>query len=457
MDLDLLIVGTGPAASRVAESVPDGWRAAICDARTFGGTCALRGCNPKKALVSAAETVDRARRMRGKAFADPPPVLDWPTVVNFKRSFIDPVPEAKRAAFRDRGLALLDGAARFTGPNAVLVGETEVHADRIVIGAGARPVPLGIPGEDLVTTSAEFLELDDLPESVLFIGGGYISFEFAHVVARAGRTVTILQRGPRVLTAFDPDLVEKLLDRTRGLGVRIVTDAEARGVERTRSGRLRVTALKDGEDIGFDADLVVHGAGREPNLQGLDLERGGVDFGPDGVAVDEFLRSTGNPSVWAGGDAAANGVPMLTPAANADGRALAHNLLHPDSPRRPDYRGLAGAVFTVPALAAVGLLEDEAREHGLDFESRCADLTEKNSVLKVGETHAGSKILVERGTGRIIGAHILGPDAAEVINVFALAIRFGISADDLETMPFAFPTFVNDVHSMVAGITPCDL
>jgi glutathione reductase (NADPH) len=439
MEFDVVVLGTGSAALAVAWRCRDaGWRVAVVDSRPFGGTCALRGCDPKKVLVGGAETVAAVRQLAGKGVAGAPRI-DWPELMRFKRTFTEPVPKEREESLAKAGIAAFHGRARFVGRAAVRVGEQELSGRFVVIATGARPAPLGFPGEDLLATSEQFLELDELPRRIAFVGGGYISFEFAHVAARAGAQATILHRGARPLEHFDPDLVARLVEHSRSLGIDVRTGAAVRAVE--RGYRVR-TASGD-----VEADLVVHGAGRIADLDDLDLDKAGVQRSPGGVAVDEFMRSVSNPAVYACGDAAAGG-PKLTPVASAEGRVVAANMIEGNR-HRPDYAGTPSVVFTIPPLARAGLGEAEARERGLKFRVNAADTSSWYSSRRIGEPVSGYKVLVEEPTQRILGAHLLGAQSAEVINLFAVAIRRGITAPDLKETIFAYPTHSSDLSYML--------
>src|SRR5258708_39582245 len=211
---DLIVIGTGSAASTVAhECRSAGWDVAIIDSRPFGGTCALRGCDPKKVLVGIAEIVDQVRRMNGLGVRAENSRIEWSELMRFKRSFTDPVPKNSELSFAKAGSAPLHGRARFVDSTTVEVGEDVLVGRHVVVATGAMPRRLGIPGERYITASDQFLELETLPQRIVFIGGGYISFEFAHVTARAGPKVTILHRGQRPLEGFDHDLVHQLVAR----------------------------------------------------------------------------------------------------------------------------------------------------------------------------------------------------------------------------------------------------
>jgi glutathione reductase (NADPH) len=439
MEFDVVVLGTGSAALAVAWRCRDaGWRVAVVDSRPFGGTCALRGCDPKKVLVGAAEAVAAARQLAGKG-VEGAPRIEWPELMRFKRTFTEPVPKEREESFAKAGIAAFHGRARFVGPAAVRVGEQELRGRFVVVATGARPAPLGFPGEDLLATSEDFLELDELPRRIAFVGGGYISFEFAHVAARAGVQATILHRGARPLEQFDPDLVARLVEHSRSVGIDVRTGAGVRAVE--RGYRVRSAA----GDV--EADLVVHGAGRIADLDDLDLDKAGVQRSPRGVAVDEFMRSVSNPAVYACGDAAAGG-PKLTPVASAEGRVVAANMIE-GTRHRPNYVGTPSVVFTIPPLARAGLGEAEARERGLKFRVNAANTSSWYSSRRTGEPVSGYKVLVEEPSQRILGAHLLGAESAEVVNLFAMAIRRGIAAPDLKEMIFSYPTHSSDLSYML--------
>jgi glutathione reductase (NADPH) len=317
----------------------------------------------------------------------------------------------------------------------------------VVIATGARPATLGIPGEEHLRTSDQFLELESLPSRILFIGGGYISFEFAHVAARAGAKTQIIHRGARPLEGFDPDLVDRLVQATRDLGVDVRLSAAVAAIEKEPK-HLVVHARVEGAEQTFESDMVVHGAGRVPEIDDLDLEKAGVRAGRKGVAVNEYLQSVSNPMVYAAGDAAASGGLPLTPVAGLEGRVVAANLLNGNHDK-PDYRGVPTVVFTIPPLASVGLQEEAARAAGLKFRVNHKDTTGWYSSRRVNMRYSAFKVLVEEDRDRILGAHLLGIHAEEVINLFAVAIRSGLRADDLKDMPYAYPSSSSDVAYMV--------
>jgi glutathione reductase (NADPH) len=443
---DLVVIGTGVTAAVATRCREAGWSVAVVDRRPFGGTCALRGCVPKKILVGAADAVQGALDLTGKGVPAGPLAIDWPELIRFKRSLIGSTTERTEQAWARIGVEQFHGRARFVGPTTLALGGDRLTGRRVLIAAGAEPAPLRFSGAERLTTSDGFLDLDRLPPRVLFVGGGYVSFEFAHVAARAGAQVTVLHRGPRPLEAFDPDLVDMLIGRTRELGIRVELGIAVNGVEARGTG-LVVRGEQQGRERSFETDLAVHGAGRVPELDDLDLDAAGVKREPRGVSVNQFLQSVSNPAVYAGGDAAASG-PPLTPKADHDAAVLVTNLLEGNR-RTPNYDGIASAVFTIPPLASAGLTEEAARAAGRRFRTNHQDTSGWFNTRRVGETASGFKVLIEEGSNQILGAHLLGPRADEVINLFAASIRLRIPAEELQHVLFAYPTSGSDVRFML--------
>lgn len=442
----LVIIGTGTAALVAAMRVrAAGWSVAVVDFRPFGGTCALRGCDPKKMLIGGAEAADHAWRMKGHG-VDGDIRLEWPGLMAFKRSFTYPIPVKNQHRYAEKGIDTFHGHARFTGPNSIDIEGEVVEADHILIATGAEAVPLGIPGEEHLITNEGFLELEALPRRIVLVGGGYIAAEFSHIAARAGAQITILQRGERMLKQFDPDLVGWLMDKFHELDVAVHTKTEVTEIRKSGDGYRVMANGPDGEMV-VQADIVVHAAGRAPALAGLDLEAGGVKHEKDRIVLNEYLQSVSNPAVYAAGDAAGMG-PLLTPVSSHDAKVVAANVLEGNT-LTPNYNGVPSVVFTIPPMAAVGLTEGDARKKGLNFRMKGERVDGWFTARQQAETVYGFKVLVEEGSDLILGAHIVGPHAEEVINIFALAIRHGLTAAQIKSTMFAYPTGASDIGSML--------
>jgi glutathione reductase (NADPH) len=442
----LLIIGTGTAAMVAAMPVRSaGWSVAVVDFRPFGGTCALRGCDPKKMMVGGAEAADHAWRMKGRGI-EGDTYLAWPGLHAFKRSFTDPVPKKHEQRYAEKGIDTFHGRARFVGPDRLSMGGRVIEAEKILIAAGAEPVTLGIAGEEYLIDNEEFLELDTLPGRVVFVGGGYIAAEFSHIAARAGAQVVVLQRGERMLKHFDPDLVGWLMEKFRELGIDIRCETEVTSIQRTAEG-YRVAAKTAGGDLLLDADLVVHAAGRVPALGDLDLDAAGIRHENGRLVLNEHLQSVSNPIVYAAGDAAQSG-PPLTPVSSHDAKMVAANLVDGNY-HKPNYTGVPSVAFTIPPIAAVGLAEAEAREKNLKFRIKSERAGGWFTARQAAEKVCGFKVLVDEATDVVLGAHLVGPRADEVINLFALAIRQGLTAEQLKATMFAYPTGASDIGYML--------
>jgi len=445
---DLIVIGAGMGGVAAANKCAvQGWQVAIVDALPYGGTCALRGCDPKKILRRGAEIIDSARLMRGKGIDDADLSINWSDLMKHKHGFTDPVPQNMEDGLTGNGVTTLHGRARFTGPRQVEIDGTPYDADRFLIATGARHRPLEFPGQEHLIDSTDFLNLEELPSRVLFVGGGFISFEFAHIAARAGSSPVIVDRGERPLKNFDPDLVDLLVERGREVGIdlrRTTTIVEVQPSE----GGYQVTLEQAGAQETIHTDLVVHGAGRVAELADLGLDAAGVEWGEHGMQVADHLQSTTNPAVWAAGDSAdTEGMP-LTPIAVSEAKVAASNMLK-DTATTPDYAGIPTAVFTIPELARVGLLESEARAAGIDLAVRYSDTSGWYSNYRIGETTAAAKILIDKSNDQIVGAHLLGPEYGELINTLALAVKLGLTTRQLKSATAAYPTVGSDLGSML--------
>jgi len=445
-EFDVLVIGTGTSGYTLALACREAERSvAVADNRPYGGTCAMRGCQPKKYLVAAAEVVELAHQM-SMIGIHPVAGIDWAALMRSKTAFTSAVPGRTEHDFQKAGIEMFHGTCQFVSPAEVMVNDdTLMSAKNVVVAAGARPAPLGFEGEHLVMTSDDFLELASMPPRVVFIGGGYISMEFAHVARAAGAEVTVLHRGDRVLKNFEPEVVDQLADAARDFGIRIVTNFQVCGAQR-RYGSIAIHGNKDCADV-YQADLAIHGAGRVGNLEELNLRAGGIAHSSRGVIVNEFLQSVSNPRVYAIGDASATPLQLAT-TADMDAGVAAENILRGNH-QKADYELVPSAVFTLPPLAGVGMTESQASESGIRFHINRGTMTGWASSRRIGQKHGFYKVLVEDGTGRILGAHLFGHNAAEAINIFALAMKFGLTTRDLKKVLWAYPTHVSDVKYML--------
>lgn len=446
---DLIALGTGTGAKYVAKACRlAGWRVAMVDCLPYGGTCALRGCDPKKALWSVADAFATARALQPAGIEAQSLRLDWPKMMAFKRSFTDPVPDKRETQFGELDIDMFHGTARFVGPSTIAIGDERLEARHVLIATGAEPAPLPIPGAEHLISSTDFLELERLPKSLIIIGGGYIGYEASHTANCAGAKVTVLQRG-QPLTNFDPDMVKRLTEKSRDMGIDLHTETPVESVEKTSSG-VRVHASHKGESLVFEAEMVLHAAGRVPALDALDLQAADIERDGKGLKLTPQLQSVSNPVVYAAGDAAARR-PALTPVAALDAKVVAANLLE-GAGREPDYLGVPSIAFTLPPIGRVGMLESEARQAGLCFPVNHGEMGDWQVARHVGERTGAYKVLIEDGSERILGTHLLGPGTIEMLNILALAVRGKLPATAISTSYRSFPplrptfsTWLNDV------------
>jgi glutathione reductase (NADPH) len=445
--LDLLVLGAGNAgigAASVARAA--GLKVAIVEGRDVGGTCPLRGCVPKKVLVAAAQALNQIALAPVHHIETGPVRLDWAGLMARERSFVAGASADFEALLGERGILLKRGHGRFAAPGRIAVGEELIEADRIVIATGSKPRPLTIAGAEQLITSEDILEMAVLPRSLVFIGGGVVALEFSHVLARAGCRVTILEATDRLLPSLDGEAVAVLQAETARVGIEVHLGVTVERVLR-EDGELVVEALVAGAPRRFHAERVANGAGRVPDLDALDLEAGGVAHEGRKIAVDAHLRSRSNPRVYVAGDALWS-APQLSPVASYTGRLAGENIVKGDH-RTADFDGIPANVYAVPGLASVGGTEAALAAAGRDFVVKRTDMSDWRSARTYGERVAFAKVMVEKGSGRILGAHLVGHGAEEVIHLFAFAMKQGIGADALASSVYAYPTFSSDLKYLV--------
>lgn len=446
-EFDLVVIGGGNTGQAAAHAVARaGRKVALVDRGPVGGLCSLAGCNPKKVFVRATEVLQEVRDAGMHGIQLERVGIDWQRVWERKRSFTEPVPQQTEKALAKSGVELIRGEGRFISAEAIRAGGIEMRAQGFVIATGSHPRRLTFPGAEYLKISDDVLELREPPRRMVMVGAGVVASEFSHVFARLGTRVTVVMRTRRALANFDDDFVAPLIGYSRDkLGIEFLTESDVESVEKTGE-ELRVQIRTSAGRVTRDADFVLNAAGRVPAIESLALENAGVKVGPKGVVVDSYLRSSTNRRVFAGGDA--HGQWQLSPVATYEGRIVAKNFLEGDV-QPADYSAIPHAVFTVPPLAAVGMSEAEAREAGRDVAIKRNEMTGWKVHAIAGSHLAHSKVLLDRSSGHIAGAQLLGDGAPENIHVFALAIRAGINAAQLQDMVYAYPTFASTIPSLV--------
>ncbi len=444
---DLIVIGTGSGGSTAAaKCAKAGWNVAQIDSRPFGGTCALRGCDPKKVLIGAAELVDWTHRMSGKGI-QPEVTLNWPELMAFKDTFTQPVPDNREEQMVKLGITPVHGRARFIDDSTIEVEGEHLTAKHFLIAAGAKPAPLSTDGKEYLTDSTEFLNLTQLPKDITFIGGGYISFEFAFLSALAGSKVTILHRGERPLEQFDEDVVNILLERARELDIEICLNADVQTISK-EDERFLVSGNQNGEKIENMTDCVVHGAGRVPDIDDMELGKANTTRTSKGIQVNDYLQSVSNPKVYAAGDCAdSKGLP-LTPVAGFESHIVASNLLNGNR-KKIEYLVQPTTLFTLPPLATVGLTEKQAKEQGFDYQVKFKRTDDWYSYKRTNEQYTAFKTITDKDSNTLLGVHILGSKAEEIINLFAMAINHNLSTTELKKMIFAYPSHASDIPYML--------
>jgi glutathione reductase (NADPH) len=443
-DFDLFIIGGGSGGVRAARLAAQlGVRTAIAEEHRFGGTCVVRGCVPKKLLVYASEFGHMMDDARSYGWDTGKKRFDWHSLIENKDKEVDRLSAIYSRNVAVAGATVFESRAEVRGPHTVyLVGEDRtVTAERILIATGGRPFIPPMPGSEFAITSNEAFHLERLPRKIVIAGAGYIGIEFACIFHGLGVEVHIVHRGAQFLSGFDHDLRDALIQTLRAQGIRITGNTEVAAIEKSDVGLTLVTA----EGIHIAGDTVMFAMGRVPNTAGLGIDKLGIQCGPRGeVIVDDAYQSS-VPGIYAIGDV--TGRKSLTPLAIRDGIAFieANYANHPAS---SNLDAIPTAVFSQPEIGTVGYTEEAAREiYGeVDiYKSRFRPL--KNTLSGRAE-HVLFKIVVDPATDRVIGCHVLGPNAAEIVQVLAISLRLGVRKSDLDATVALHPTLAEELVTM---------
>jgi glutathione reductase (NADPH) len=441
-DYDLYVIGAGSGGvrcSRIAATA--GARVAICEDDRVGGTCVIRGCIPKKLLVYASHFAEEFEDAAGFGWQVGESKFDWPTLIANKDNEIDRLNGVYKRLLADAGVSLHEGRGRLIDANTVEVAGKRYTAERIVIATGGRAVRPGIEGAELGITSNEAFHLKTLPKRVLVYGGGYIAVEFAGIFNGLGAEVTQVVRRDFVLRGFDQEVREHLQKEMTRKGVVFRTSTEIVAVEKSGDSYRCKTAA--GETI--EADMVMFATGRVPNTHGLGLEDVGLVLNKAGaVAVDEWSQST-VPSIYAIGDVTDR--INLTPVATMEGHFLA-NTLFGGKPMKPDHLNVPSAVFSQPPVGTVGLTEEEARRTYGEIDVYAAIFRPLKHTLTGRAQQTLMKLLVDAKSDRVVGAHMVGDDAAEIIQGVGIAIKAGATKRQFDATVGIHPTAAEEFVTM---------
>ncbi len=447
-EFDVFVIGTGTAGKSVAkECVNEGLKVAVADNREFGGTCPNRGCDPKKVLLGLTEILDRAEKMKGKGITKMPEI-NWNDLMQFKKTFTEAVPAATEKALEALGIKMYHQSPKFLDENTLSVEGKTVKAKKIVIATGNKPLELPIPGRYLPIISDDFLELEELPESLIFIGAGYIGMEFAHIAARCGVDVTVMDAEGRALNNFDEDMVKYLQKASEDIGIKFIFNAQATEIEKLQTN-YRVNADQNGKKISIKAKLVVNAAGRIPAIDELDLKKGKVEFTNKGITVNKHLQSPSNNNVYACGDVSASEGLPLTPLSSQEAHIVAANILNKNRAKTVDFPPQPSVVFTLPNLASVGLNEKQAREKGYDFHVKQKNVPQWFNPKRINDDYYAFKTIVDKKSGLVLGAHLVSAEASEIINMFVMAMCGKLDCQTLKKMIFTYPSWAGDIKSMI--------
>ncbi|PUU88878.1 glutathione reductase (NADPH) [Halanaerobium congolense] len=444
---DLFVIGSGMAGMSIAQkAAAKGLKVAITDELPYGGTCALRGCDPKKVLIGPTEDHYHADHLLGKGI-NQVPEINWEDVMEFKQKFVDEMPPKIEAGYENKGIAMYHENARFLSEDTLQVGQEKIKADKIAIATGAKPRELDFPGAEYAQTSTDFLNMKEMPESLLFIGGGYIAFEFAHIAARCGAEVTIVHRSQAPLKNFEQDIVDHLVKATEELGINLVLETEVCGVEKLEQG-YQVKGETNGEFEFFKAEMVINSAGRPPKIFDLDLEKANISYTKKGIEVNEYLQSTTNPRVYAAGDAADSPGLPLTPVGVLEGYTAASNIIKVEQ-KIVEYPPMPTVVFTLPTMASVGLTEAAAKAGGYNYRVNYKEAENWFNARRLQVPEYAFKTIIDKETETVLGAHLIGPNAEETINLFAMFIKTEIPVTEIKKMIFSYPTLASDISYML--------
>ncbi len=442
-DFDLFVIGAGSGGVRAARfSAQRGARVAIAEDRDLGGTCVNVGCVPKKLFVYAShfrEELEDATRGYGWSVGEAG--FDWPTLRDNKTREIQRLNGIYEGLLRDAGVKHVEGRATVVDAHTVEVGGVHYSAENILVATGSWPTVPELPGRELTVTSNELFHLETLPRRILIVGGGYIAVEFACIFHGLGVDVTQIYRGPLFLRGFDDDVRSHLAEQMRAKGIDLRFDANVTAIEKMEGG-VRAT-LTDGSKL--EVDQVLFATGRHPNSANLGLEKAGVTLAADGsIEVDAYSR-TKVPSIWAIGDVT-NRI-NLTPVAIHEGVCLSETLFG-DGPRTPDHENVPAAVFSQPSIGTVGLTEAEARERYGEVDVYRSTFRALKHTLTDGVERTLMKLIVDRASDRVVGLHMVGPEAGEIVQGFAVAIKAGATKADFDATIGIHPTSAEEFVTM---------
>lgn len=444
-DYDLFVIGAGSGGVRAARIASlHGARVAIAEEYRYGGTCVIRGCVPKKILVYASRFRDDFEDAPGFGWQVDDAKFDWSRLIANKDKEVDRLEAAYKANLERAGVETFGERAVFEDAHTVRLTSTgrTITADKILVATGgtANRDP-DLEGIEHVITSNEAFRLDEMPKRIVIAGGGYIAVEFAGIFTGLGAETTLIYRGPRILRGFDEDLRDGLMQALPERGIRLITEQVFTKIEKTAGG-LKGT-ISDGES--FEADQIMFAIGRSPNTNGLGLEKAGVEIGTFGkIKVDEHSR-TSVPNIYAVGDVTDR--IALTPVAIREGHAFADSVFG-NNPRTVDHMLIPTAVFSTPEIGTCGITEGLAREIHGDIDIYKARFRPMRNTMSGRDERTLMKLIVNPKDQKILGCHILGPDAGEIIQVVGITMKMGATKADFDATMALHPSAAEELVTM---------
>ncbi|MDA0737773.1 MAG: dihydrolipoyl dehydrogenase [Nitrospirae bacterium] len=440
MTHDVLIIGGGSAGYAAARTARDeGANVGIIDHGPLGGLCILRGCMPTKTILRSSDIISLMKRAQEFGLSPVTAKANLSAIIDRKARLIGEFADDRIQALKDSRFTLYEERAHFNSPHEVQVGSQTLTAKAFIISTGSVVSRIPIPGLEEVgyITSDEALEMRDLPQSMIVLGGGAVAVELAQFFSRIGTNVTLIQRSRHIMSDGDEDLARPVEARFREEGMTVFTNTQLHRF--TQDGTQKVAHFEhDGEEKTVAADVVLQALGRQPNIDGLHLEAAGVQTEKGKVVVDDTMR-TNHPHIFAVGDV--NGIQEIVHIAIEQGEIAGWNAIHPnDSPRRYDDRLKTQVVFTDPQVANVGLSEKECRKEQVAYMTASYPFNDHGKSMTLGETHGHVKLLADPLTGTLLGAHIVGPEAAELIHELIAVMYFYGTVHDLMRIPHYHPT-----------------
>lgn len=442
---NLIAIGGGSGGLAVAQRAAEyGARCMIVEPVPLGGTCVNAGCVPKKVMWNAAQLARTLRDAGDYGFDVSGADLDWPRLVAARDAYVTRLNTFYSTRLADSGIAWQQGTARFIDGRTIAVGEERFSADHIVIATGGRPVIPAVKGAELGISSDGFFALRRQPRRVAIIGGGYIAVELAGILRALDSEVTLVLRG-RLLGAFDVMLREVLMEEMLDQGIKLLAGSTVAGLTRAADGSLTLIGA-DGADLaGFDA--VIWAVGRRPNIEGLDLEQAGIRLNPRGAIETDDYQNTNVAGIYAIGDV--TGRSPLTPVAIAAGRHLADRLFGGKPDSRLDYEGIPSVVFSRPPIGSVGMTEDQARaEHGAGIKIYQTRFTPLYHALTSRKPRTAMKLVTVGAHEKVVGCHVIGPGADEMLQGFAVAINMGATKADFDKTVAIHPTSAEELVTL---------